>query len=146
MYLAKQLTSRSLPGIGRKFGNRDHTTVMHAVSRVTEFSATIRSPRTLSAAVSADVVTNPVIAGRGFISPYADGAVRSDVKAVSEPIAVKPPDPSDDHASNAKQARLGESAPACKVAEARGRRHSRRSSLNDTVAPHQWESLANPRQ
>jgi chromosomal replication initiator protein len=36
MYLAKQLTSRSLPEIGRKFGNRDHTTVMHAVSRVTE--------------------------------------------------------------------------------------------------------------
>jgi len=36
MYLSKQLTSRSLPEIGRKFGNRDHTTVMHAVSRVTE--------------------------------------------------------------------------------------------------------------
>jgi chromosomal replication initiator protein len=36
MYLAKQLTSRSLPEIGRKFGNRDHTTVMHAIQRVTE--------------------------------------------------------------------------------------------------------------
>jgi chromosomal replication initiator protein len=36
MYLAKQLTTRSLPEIGRKFGNRDHTTVMHAVSRVSE--------------------------------------------------------------------------------------------------------------
>ncbi len=36
MYLAKQLTSRSLPEIGRKFGNRDHTTVMHAVTRVGE--------------------------------------------------------------------------------------------------------------
>ncbi len=36
MYLAKQLTSRSLPEIGRKFGNRDHTTVMHAVGRITE--------------------------------------------------------------------------------------------------------------
>ena len=34
MYLAKQLTSRSLPEIGRRFGNRDHTTVMHAVARV----------------------------------------------------------------------------------------------------------------
>ncbi|MDP6350594.1 MAG: chromosomal replication initiator protein DnaA [Alphaproteobacteria bacterium] len=34
MYLAKQLTQRSLPEIGRKFGNRDHTTVMHAVKRV----------------------------------------------------------------------------------------------------------------
>ena len=39
MYLAKQLTSRSLPEIGRKFGNRDHTTVMHAVTRVTELMA-----------------------------------------------------------------------------------------------------------
>jgi chromosomal replication initiator protein len=36
MYLAKQLTSRSLPEIGRKFGNRDHTTVMHACSKVSE--------------------------------------------------------------------------------------------------------------
>jgi len=36
MYLAKQLTSRSLPEIGRHFGNRDHTTVMHAVSRISE--------------------------------------------------------------------------------------------------------------
>jgi len=33
MYLAKQLTSRSLPEIGRKF-DRDHTTVMHAVRKV----------------------------------------------------------------------------------------------------------------
>jgi len=39
MYMAKQLTSRSLPEIGRMFGNRDHTTVMHAVSRITELMA-----------------------------------------------------------------------------------------------------------
>ena len=36
MYLSKQLTSRSLPEIGRKFGGRDHTTVMHAVAKVNE--------------------------------------------------------------------------------------------------------------
>ncbi|MCC7304969.1 MAG: chromosomal replication initiator protein DnaA [Alphaproteobacteria bacterium] len=36
MYLAKQLTARSLPEIGRKFGGRDHTTVMHAVRKVDE--------------------------------------------------------------------------------------------------------------
>jgi chromosomal replication initiator protein len=36
MFLAKQLTSRSLPEIGKKFGNRDHTTVMHAITRVQE--------------------------------------------------------------------------------------------------------------
>ncbi|MBM3571105.1 MAG: chromosomal replication initiator protein DnaA [Alphaproteobacteria bacterium] len=34
MYLSKQLTSRSLPEIGRRFGDRDHTTVMHAVRKV----------------------------------------------------------------------------------------------------------------
>lgn len=36
MYLAKMLTARSLPEIGRKFGGRDHTTVMHAVRKVEE--------------------------------------------------------------------------------------------------------------
>ncbi len=36
MYLAKQLTSKSLPEIGRKFGGKDHTTVMHAVKRIDE--------------------------------------------------------------------------------------------------------------
>jgi chromosomal replication initiator protein len=36
MYLAKQLTARSLPEIGRKFGGRDHTTVMHAVRKIEE--------------------------------------------------------------------------------------------------------------
>ncbi|WP_207460357.1 chromosomal replication initiator protein DnaA [Azospirillum sp. SYSU D00513] len=40
MYLAKQLTARSLPEIGRKFGGRDHTTVMHAVKKVDELRAT----------------------------------------------------------------------------------------------------------
>ncbi|MEQ1547377.1 MAG: chromosomal replication initiator protein DnaA, partial [Chakrabartia sp.] len=34
MYLAKQLTPRSLPEIGRKFGGRDHTTVIHAVRQI----------------------------------------------------------------------------------------------------------------
>ncbi len=34
MWLAKQLTTRSLPDIGRRFGGRDHTTVLHAVRRI----------------------------------------------------------------------------------------------------------------
>ncbi len=36
MYLCKKLTPRSLPEIGRKFGGRDHTTVMHAVKKIEE--------------------------------------------------------------------------------------------------------------
>ena len=36
MYLSKQLTTHSLPEIGRKFGGRDHTTVMHACKKVDE--------------------------------------------------------------------------------------------------------------
>ena len=39
MYLSKQLTPRSLPEIGRKFGGRDHTTVMHAVKKIEELVA-----------------------------------------------------------------------------------------------------------
>jgi chromosomal replication initiator protein len=34
MYLAKVLTPRSLPEIGRRFGGRDHTTVLHAVRKI----------------------------------------------------------------------------------------------------------------
>ena len=34
MYLAKSITSRSLPEIGRKFGGRDHTTVLHACRKI----------------------------------------------------------------------------------------------------------------
>jgi chromosomal replication initiator protein len=36
MYLAKKLTSRSLPEIGRRFGGRDHSTVLHAVRKIDE--------------------------------------------------------------------------------------------------------------
>jgi chromosomal replication initiator protein len=35
MYLAKSLTTRSLPDIGRRFGGRDHSTVIHAVNKIT---------------------------------------------------------------------------------------------------------------
>ena len=35
MYLARELTSESLPAIGRQFGGRDHTTVLHAWRRIT---------------------------------------------------------------------------------------------------------------
>jgi chromosomal replication initiator protein len=40
MYLAKHMTNRSLPEIGRRFGGRDHTTIMHGVKRIEELKAT----------------------------------------------------------------------------------------------------------
>ncbi len=40
MFLAKRMTSRSLPEIGRRFGGRDHTTVMHGVKRIEELKVT----------------------------------------------------------------------------------------------------------
>lgn len=40
MYLAKTLTPRSLPEIGRRFGDRDHTTVLHAVRKIEALLAT----------------------------------------------------------------------------------------------------------
>ena len=43
MYLAKQSTQRSLPEIGRKFGGRDHTTVMHAVKKIEELTRADRA-------------------------------------------------------------------------------------------------------
>jgi chromosomal replication initiator protein len=48
MWLCKQLTTRSLPDIGRRFGGRDHTTVLHAVRRIEEL-------RSMDAPLSADV-------------------------------------------------------------------------------------------
>ncbi|PZO67138.1 MAG: chromosomal replication initiator protein DnaA [Paracoccus denitrificans] len=43
MYLSKQMTSRSLPEIGRRFGGRDHTTIMHGVRKIEELRAEDRS-------------------------------------------------------------------------------------------------------
>lgn len=38
MYLTKQMTPFSLPNIGRRFGGRDHTTVIHAVKQIERLS------------------------------------------------------------------------------------------------------------
>ncbi|MFO1049941.1 MAG: chromosomal replication initiator protein DnaA [Geminicoccaceae bacterium] len=43
MFLAKQLTPRSLPEIGKRFGGRDHTTVMHAVRQIERLSGEDRT-------------------------------------------------------------------------------------------------------
>ena len=39
MFLAKTLTSKSLPEIGRRFGGRDHTTVIHAVKKIEDLKS-----------------------------------------------------------------------------------------------------------
>ena len=39
MWLSKHLTQRSYPEIGKRFGNRDHTTVIHAVRKIDELKA-----------------------------------------------------------------------------------------------------------
>lgn len=39
MYLSKQLTRQSMPEIGRRFGGRDHTTVLHAVRQIEKLRA-----------------------------------------------------------------------------------------------------------
>jgi chromosomal replication initiator protein len=43
MYLCRELTDSSLPKIGREFGNRDHTTVMHATQKITRLISEDRS-------------------------------------------------------------------------------------------------------
>jgi chromosomal replication initiator protein len=40
MYLAKQMTEASLPEIGRQFGNKHHTTVMHSIGKIDELRRT----------------------------------------------------------------------------------------------------------
>src|SRR4051812_8148695 len=42
MWVARHLTDQSCPGIGRAFGNRDHSTVMHAIGRVDALMRTDR--------------------------------------------------------------------------------------------------------
>ena len=42
MFLAKEMTARSLPEIGRRFGGRDHTTIMHGVRKIEELAAADR--------------------------------------------------------------------------------------------------------
>jgi chromosomal replication initiator protein len=43
MYLCRELTDMSLPKIGQAFGNRDHTTVMHAERKIRQLMAERRS-------------------------------------------------------------------------------------------------------
>ena len=44
MYLAKQMTEASLPEIGRQFGNKHHTTVMHSIGKIDELAPDRQGP------------------------------------------------------------------------------------------------------
>lgn len=58
MYIAKEITPKSMPDIGRRFGGRDHTTVIHAVRKIkslmAESPAFFREVETLKSALLAD--------------------------------------------------------------------------------------------
>lgn len=64
MYLAKTLTLRSLPEIGRRFGGRDHTTVLHAVRKIGEM---VRNDAQFAAEI--DAVRAAVLALPTLVAP-----------------------------------------------------------------------------
>ena len=59
MYLARELTDATLPAIGRAFGGRNHTTVLHACRRATERIAQTTRTRTSSCAASPRCLRQP---------------------------------------------------------------------------------------
>jgi hypothetical protein len=58
MYLAKKLTLKSLPEVGRRFGGRDHTTVMHAVRKIESLAQEDESLSAELSALSAAILPN----------------------------------------------------------------------------------------
>ena len=57
MYLAKQLTEASLPEIGRQFGNKHHTTVMHSISKIEEQRRADKDLNRMLTALQEDLAT-----------------------------------------------------------------------------------------
>jgi chromosomal replication initiator protein len=55
MYVAKKLTLRSLPDLGRRFGDRDHATVLHAVRKIAQLAQTDAQVAADIAAIKAKV-------------------------------------------------------------------------------------------
>ncbi len=74
MYLAKVMTPRSLPEIGRRFGNRDHTTVLHAVRKIEEMARADYAWRRSWNCSSACLTPEAASFGNG---PFADACLNS---------------------------------------------------------------------
>ena len=97
MYLAKQLTTRVLPEIGRKFGGRDHTTVMHAVRKIEELLRR-RLPHSrgrraaASACCRADASRRAIERGpiRGPVSASAEFAGSAALKIPAKSLSKQP--------------------------------------------------------
>lgn len=65
MYLAKQLTLRTLPDIGRRLGGRDHTTILHGVRRITEL-------RTVNEELDRELIDlTAILTGKSQEQPHA---------------------------------------------------------------------------
>jgi chromosomal replication initiator protein len=61
MYLCRELTSRSLPTIGKEFGGRDHTTVLHAHRKITKKLLLDSTTRSLVATLTQRIQTSPQV-------------------------------------------------------------------------------------
>ena len=59
MYIARELTNNSLPKIGEKFGNRDHTTVMHACDKIKQLLQTDSETKNIITVLIANIKNTP---------------------------------------------------------------------------------------
>lgn len=69
MYLCRMLTKRSLPDIGRRFGGRDHTTVLHSMRRVRERMETSAALRNEVTGLQAELICAESWRAFGYIEP-----------------------------------------------------------------------------
>lgn len=93
MYLARILTAHSLPEIGRAFGGRDHTTVMHAIKRVEERKQFDMEFRDKLAAVLTRLNEAPDISDEDALARFieetlSDLRVRLHAEAERDPVAL----------------------------------------------------------
>jgi len=86
MYLCRELTTQSLPWIGRRFGGRDHTTVLHAYKRIEELM--LASPEFHRTVL---ILKDRVMSGQDCVV-FASG---DNVVKFSGPVKIDTPDPTE---------------------------------------------------